>query len=108
MDHIDAQKKQKEFFESLPESITGPKDDKAYPLKNVEWFTESFKKKPDGTIDIDNIRSVVEFAIMCLYRDGFLTIKPLLVIASEETRTNVADETYEWVTVKTFLDKSGH
>ncbi len=108
MNNADAKKRKKQFFESLPESITGSKGDKEYPRKNIEWFTDSFKKNPDGTIDIKYIWSAVAWALACLYRDGFLTIKPLLVIASEKKLANVANETFEWVTVETFLDKSGH
>jgi hypothetical protein len=36
MENSDLKKRKKEFFESLPESVTGPKGDKEYPLKNVE------------------------------------------------------------------------
>jgi hypothetical protein len=108
MSDSNAKEKKKEFFKSLPESITGPKDDKEYPRKNMEWFLDSFRKDPNGTINIEHVRSSVEFAIACLYHDGFLTIKPLKVIASEKKLTNIANETYEWVTIETFLDKSGH
>lgn len=103
----DAKKRKEEFFQTLPESITGPRDDKEYPRKNIEWFTDSFKKNPDGTIDIKYIQATVTWALACLYRDGFLTAKPLLVIASENKHTNKSGETTEWVTVETFLDKSG-
>ena len=74
----------------------------------MEWFIDSFKKEPDRTINIEHIRSTVEFVIACLYHDGFLTIKPLLVIASEKKCTNKIGETPEWVTIETFFDKSGH
>lgn len=108
MDNIDTKKRKKEFFETLPESITGPKGDKEYPLKNVQWYSESFKKRPDGIIDIDNIRSVVEWVVKCLYVDGFLTIKPLLIIAGEKEIVDIANKTSDIVTIQTFLDKSGH
>jgi len=97
-----------EFLYSLPESSTGTKDDKEYPLKNILVYSESFKKQPDGTINIDNIRSVVAWVVQCLYIDGFLSIKQLKVIAEEKELTNIADKTFQWVTIKTFLDKSGH
>ena len=90
MNSADAKKRKKEFFETLPELITGPKDDKEYPRKNIEWFTNSFKKEPDGTIGIEHIRSTVAWALKCLYDHGFLTINPLLVIASEKELTNIA------------------
>ncbi|RLD13561.1 hypothetical protein DRI50_06925 [candidate division KSB1 bacterium] len=108
MDNAKAKQMGKEFLYSLPESITGPKGDKAYPLKNIEWCGYSFKKNPDGTIDIKYIRSAMAWALKCLYDHGFLTIRPLLVIASEKKHTNIANETSERVTIETFLDKSDH
>lgn len=84
MDNTDPQKRKKEFFESLPESITGPKDDKEYPLKNIEWSGYGFKKKPDGTIDIKNFRTAIFSALKILYDHGFLTIKPLSVIVGQQ------------------------
>ena len=108
MDNTDAKKRKKEFFESLPESITGPKDDKEYPLKNVQWYGFTFKKEPDGTIDIENIRVAVASVIKSLYHHGFLTIKPLSVIVEERPITNIANETLEWVTITSYLDNSDH
>lgn len=107
MDNTSSEKRKKEFFESLPETITGSKDDKEYPRKNIEWFTDSFKKELAGTIDIKHIRSTVAWVLKGLYDHGFLTIKPLLVIASEKELTNIANETFQVVTIETFLDKSG-
>ena len=96
----------KEFFESLPESITGPKDDKAYPLKDIEYCGFSFKKNPDGTIDTDNFRIAIFSALKILFDRGFLTIEPLAVVVVEQTITNIANETYEWVDITSYLDSS--
>ena len=106
MNNINPPKKKREFFKSLPRSITGSKGSKEYPLKNIEWCTTSFKKEPDGTIDIEHIRSAVAAPIKSLYDHGFLTIKPMLVIVEEEESTNIANETSEWVTITSYLDKS--
>ena len=106
MDSTDLKKRKKEFFESLSESITGAKDSKEYPFKNIQWYGITFKKEPDGTIDIKHIRSAVVSVIKSLYDHGFLTIKPLSVIAGEEVSINIANETSKWVTIETYLDKS--
>jgi len=107
MSDTDYKKRKKEFFKSLPESITGPEGDKEYPLKNVQWYGLTFKKKPDGTINIDDIRLSVSSVLKSLYHHGFLTIKPLLVFAEEKTITNVANETVEFVAITSYLDNSG-
>ena len=96
----------KQFFRSLPESITGPKSDKAYPLKNVEWIGYSFRKNPDGTIDIDNFRIAIFSVIKTLYDHGFLVIEPLSVIVEEDEVTNIINETHKWVRMTTYLDNS--
>ena len=92
----------------MPESITGPKDDKAYPLKNVEWSGFSFKKNPDGTIDVDNFRIAIFSALKILYDHGFLTINPLKVIVGEGSVTDINNETSDIVYITTYLDNSGH
>lgn len=106
MDDAEARKIMKEVLEALPESVTGSKDDKEYPLKNVEWFTNSFKKNADGTIDIKYIRSVATWVLSCLRHAGLLTATPLLVTASEQEHENINGETPEWVSVDVFLDKT--
>ena len=108
MENADLKKRKKEFFESLPESITGVKDDKEYPLKNIQWYGFTFKRESDGTIDIDNIRIAVTSVLKGLYRQGFLTIEPLSVIVGEGTVTNIANETPKLVFMTSYLDNSDH
>ena len=45
--------KARDFLYSLPESMTRKKDSKEYPLENIQWYGISFKKKPDGTIELN-------------------------------------------------------
>ena len=96
MKDTNAKKRKKEFFESLPESITGPKDDKAYPLKNIQWYGITFKKKPDGTVDINDIRLSVWSTLKGLYHHGFLTINPLLVFGEEKMIEINATKIWKW------------
>ena len=100
--------KANDFLYSLPESLTGAKDSKEYPLENIKWYGTTFKKKPDGTINIEDIRTAVAWTIKSLYDHEFLTIKPLAVIVQERSITNVANETLEWVTITSYLDNSDH
>jgi hypothetical protein len=107
MINLKTEEEKRVFFESLPESVTGPKDANEYPLKNIEMYLSSFKKQPDG-ITVDDIHWVVEWVLHSLYVRGFLTIKPLAIFTSDEERTNVINETHQWVLLETLLDRSGH
>lgn len=98
--------KANDFLYSLPESLTGKKDSKEYPLENIQKYLITFKKNADGTIDIKHISSAIDWVLRGLYRHRYLTIKPMLVTSEKETVENIVDETSEWVTITTFLDKS--
>ena len=108
MADTNAKKRKKEFFESLPESITGSKDDKEYPLKNVQWYGTTFKKKLDGTVDIDDIRLSVWSVLKGLYHHGFLSINPLLIFGEEKTIRNILNEDMNLISITAYLDRSGH
>ncbi len=66
----------------------------------------SFKKCIDGTIKVDTIGETVSWVLKDLYNNGFLTIKPLGVIAGEKQITDIDNITHTVVTVGTFLDKA--
>lgn len=78
------------------------------PLPESLNCSLTFKRKPDGTIDNDDIRSAVWCALCYLYDHGFVTAKPLKVTIKEEKSTNIVNETHNWITIATYFDKSGH
>lgn len=82
-------KKANDFLYSLPESLTGKKDDPAYPTANIENCSISFKKNPDGTIENDDIRLCVSSVVQILYYHRFLTVKPIKVTHEEKVIKNI-------------------
>jgi len=77
------------------------------PLPDSLNCSYSFKRKPDGTIDNDDIRGAVWCAICYLYDHGFMTAKPLKVTIEEKAITNILNETHKWVTIAMSFDKMG-
>lgn len=96
------------FLYSLPESLTGTKDDPDYPLANIESCSFSFRKNLDGTIDNENIRIAVSSVVKILYRHGFLTTKPIKVTEEESVTENIDGNSYTWVSIGAYFDKSDH
>ena len=78
------------------------------PLPDSLNCSYSFKRKPDGTIDNDDIRRAVWVALCYLYDHGFVTAKPLKVTIKEYESTNILNETHNWISIATFFNKSGH
>ena len=65
----------------------------------------TFKRKTDGTIDLDDIRLSVWCALCYLYDHGLTTAKPSKVTVNEYESTNILNETYNWISIATYFDK---